>query len=132
MARADKTFALRAVHPEVRVIARPPYLTRDELKALAGTRLLSGVIAVLRRDKWKFTTGRDDWPRVLREYFERRMLIDGADVTTASPDPEPAWGTTKGTSRDCSQKTPTEARPAAARRSAAEGGRIIRLSVPSP
>ena len=65
------------------------FLTRGELKELAGIRTKAGVIRVLRAERWPFTLGHDGWPRILRSYYD--MRLNGRSTTIAQAEQDPIW-----------------------------------------
>ncbi|WP_341667395.1 DUF4224 domain-containing protein [Alcaligenes sp. SDU_A2] len=66
------------------------YLTPDELRLLTGYITRPAMIRWLERNDWPFVIGGTDrWPRVLREFHDRRML--GMPTQNKRAAAEPAW-----------------------------------------
>lgn len=64
------------------------YLSRTELAALTGSPLRRRQVAWLAREGWPHVVAWDGWPRVAREYHDKRMLgVRGErERTGAEPD----------------------------------------------
>lgn len=67
------------------------YLRRDDLMELTGYTQRSAVIRWLDANGWPYVvSGLDGWPRVLRQYHDKRMM--GEKTTAAERKAaEPAW-----------------------------------------
>ena len=65
-----------------------PYLTRAELRELAGREQRAPIIEWLNARRWRYVLDADDWPKVARAYHDRRLgLTDApASATEAEPD----------------------------------------------